>query len=142
MGRVVVVGSINQDVVIRVPHLPAGGETVLGHGHSLIPGGKGANQAVAAARIGAAVTMVGRMGDDAAGGMLTAALAAAGVDVGHIGVDGEHGTGRAFVLVDDRAQNAIALSPGANLMLAPHHLPAGVLADADVVSLQLEVPIA
>jgi ribokinase len=140
-GRIVVVGSANLDVVVPVPHHPATGETVLGGDHVLIPGGKGANQAVAAARLGGDVAFVGRVGDDDAGIRLRASLDAAGVDTTHLDTDPDTPSGLALIGVDDDGDNAIIVSPGANACLAPDDLDGGLLADAAVVLLQLEVPL-
>jgi ribokinase len=136
---IIVVGSINMDLVARVPHLPAPGETVLGHALVRHHGGKGANQAVAAARLGATVSFVGAVGDDAFGGELLAGLQAEGVDVRGVGrVPGASGC--ALISVADGGENAIAVLPGANAQVA---LPApGVFAgDHGWLLLQLEVPL-
>lgn len=140
-GRIVVVGSANLDVVVPVPHHPATGETVLGGDHVLIPGGKGANQAVAAARLGGDVAFVGRVGDDDAGIRLRASLDAAGVDTTHLETDPDTPSGLALIGVDDDGDNAIIVSPGANACLAPGDLDGSLLANAAVVLLQLEVPL-
>ncbi len=140
-GLVVVAGSLNRDLTVDVPRLPAPGETVLGSGHRWDSGGKGANQAVAAARLGASVAMVGRVGDDAAGGRLVAGLQAEGVDASHIVRDPEAGTGLAAIVVDSEGENQIVVSPGANGRVAAADLPAALLAGAAVVLLQLEIPI-
>jgi ribokinase len=141
--RVAVVGSLNQDLTIRVPHLPAPGETVLGTDHVIGAGGKGANQAAAAGRLGADVAMIGRVGDDAAGRFLLAALADDGVEVSSVVVDPDVGTGLAFITLDDEAENAIVVSPGANGRLSADdvHAAAAHLADAAVTLIQLEVPL-
>src|SRR5436305_6772308 len=99
--RIVVVGSLNMDLVIRAPHLPAPGETIFGSDFITAPGGKGANQAVAAARLGATVAMVGRSGDDDFGRALRATLNADGVDTAHVGVDAHAATGVALIAVED-----------------------------------------
>src|SRR5580692_5513887 len=101
---VVVVGSLNMDFVVRTSHLPAEGETVLGHGFRMIPGGKGANQAVAAGKLGAAsvtVRMVGRVGQDLFADHLKASLAGAGVDVSAVHASRSHPTGVAMIAVDE-----------------------------------------
>ena len=108
-GRVCVVGSLNADLVARVPRRPASGETVLGSGFATGLGGKGFNQAVAAARCGASVTMVGRVGNDGYGGQLLSALSAEGIDSSHVGTDPVTGTGVAVVLVEDSGDNAIVV---------------------------------
>jgi ribokinase len=113
-GAVVVVGSINVDLVVRVAHLPAPGETVSGGTFARHFGGKGANQAVAAARLGAAVTMVGAVGDDAFGAESLADLAAEGIEVGHVSVLPGVPTGVALIAVGERGENQIAVASGAN----------------------------
>ena len=142
-GDIVVIGSINTDLVCRTPHLPARGETVLGSDLETIPGGKGANQAVAAARLGGRVHMVGRVGDDDAGTRLRAGLRENGVGVKHVratpGVPG----GCAMILVDRRGENSIVVAPGANARVTPADIDAALplLRRAAVVVLQLEIPL-
>jgi len=140
--NVVVLGSANLDIVVPVPHHPATGETVLGGHHDRIPGGKGANQAVAAARLGARVAMVGRVGSDDAGGTLRAALQEAGVDCRHLAVDGQAASGLALIGVDRSGDNTIIVSPGANGRVGPDDVVAAapLLASAAVTLVQLEVP--
>jgi ribokinase len=138
-GNVLVAGSANADFVVRSGHIPGPGETVLGGDLAIEPGGKGANQAVAAARAGGAVTeMLVALGKDASAGMLEASLTGAGVRL-HI-VRSDRATGAALITVSDAAENAITVAPGANATLAPEHLP-----DLSAISwlvLQLETPIA
>ena len=113
-GRVIVVGSVNVDEVIAVTHLPDPGETVIGGRYERHHGGKGANQAVAAARLGAQVAFIGAVGTDAFGMEARAALAAEGIDLaGLIDLPGE-ATGVALILVDKTGENAIAVASGAN----------------------------
>ncbi len=140
---VVVVGSANLDVVVPVPHHPVTGETVMGGDHALVPGGKGANQAVAAARQGAEVTFVGRVGADDAGTMLRMSLEEAGVLTTHLATDSEAPSGIALIGVDDDGDNAIVVSPGANARVTAADVAAaaGAVAGAEVVLLQLEVPV-
>jgi ribokinase len=140
-GRVVVVGSVNQDLTLLVFRHPGPGETTLATRHFGGGGGKGANQAVAAGRMGADVALVGRVGDDEAGAALRSGLSEAGVDVGWVGVDAELPTGLAVITVDDDAENRIVVSQGANLSLDPGHLPTEQLDSAAVVLTQLEVPL-
>ncbi|MDH3518627.1 MAG: PfkB family carbohydrate kinase, partial [Acidimicrobiia bacterium] len=97
---IVVVGSINQDLVVRVPRHPRPGETLLGSGHFTAPGGKGANQAVALARLGQPVAMVGRVGADDTGAALVAGMAAEGIDTSGITIDPDAGTGLAVITLD------------------------------------------
>jgi ribokinase len=141
--RIVVVGSINMDLVVRSEKLPGPGETVIGREVREIPGGKGANQAVAAARLGANVSMIARVGDDAFGEKLRAGLASEGIDVGHVVVTSECASGLAVVAVDDRGENAITVIPGANGRLTSADVRAAedLIRAADVVLLQLEIPI-
>ncbi|MFQ5553873.1 MAG: ribokinase [Acidimicrobiia bacterium] len=140
---VAVVGSLNRDITVRVARHPALGETVLGQSHVTGTGGKGANQAMAAARLGAAVAMVGRVGDDEAGRALRAALEHEAVDAHHIAVDPDAGTGLALITLDDAAENAIVVSPGANGSVDAGDVEAAgdLIVSAAVVLVQLEVPV-
>ena len=141
-GKVVVVGSLNMDLIVRAPRLPRGGETLAGHDFSTAAGGKGANQAVAAARLGAQVAMIGCIGADAYGARLRSGLIDEGIDCS--GVEAVEGvpTGIASILVDAVGQNAIVIVAGGNGALTPAHLAAQqqLLADARVLVVQLEVP--
>lgn len=138
---VVVIGSINHDMTVLTPRLPSPGETVLGTSHYLGGGGKGANQSVAAARLGARVAMVGRVGEDEQGEALVAALAMEGIETVAIGVDPETPTGLAVITVDAAAENTIVVSPGANMTMTPSHLDEDLISSARVVLAQLEVPV-
>ena len=145
MADVVVVGSINQDIVVQVPAPPGPGETVLADAVSVTPGGKGANQAVAAARLGASVSMVGRVGDagvDAAGPALKTQLAAAGVDVSCIAETPGAASGRAFITVTPDGENRIVVAAGANASLTAADVDAcaDLLQQAAVIVTQLEIP--
>ena len=143
MAEIVVVGSSNTDMVVRVPHLPAPGETVLGGSFLMAAGGKGANQAVAAARLGAQVKLVARVGQDVFGEAALLGLEREGIDTQHISVDLETASGVALITVDDTGENSIAVAPGANRRLSPtdvQRAQAAIL-DADVLLLQLEVPL-
>ena len=142
-GRIVVVGSVNRDMMLRCEHLPGPGETVSGRDFATAPGGKGANQAIAAARLGAAVSFVGCVGDDEFGVAARAALARDGVDTQHLAVVPGQATGVAMVLTDAAGENCIALSPGANASLGPHHLDAAAAswAGAAMLLCQLESPL-
>jgi len=139
---IAVVGSLNLDLAVRVPHHPAPGETVLGGDLVRHPGGKGANQAVAAAQLGARVAMVGRVGADDAGDLLRAALREAGVDATHVRTTAGTPSGHALITVDGRGENAITVSPGANHRLGAADCDSAgpVLAAAAVTLLQQEVP--
>ncbi len=138
-----VAGSANLDLVVEVDHHPVTGETVLGGDHARIPGGKGANQAVAAARLGAAVSFIGRVGADAAGEQLRDSLADAGVDLTHLGIDPDAPSGIAMIGVDRSGDNAIIVSPGANGRLQPTHITDAdpLLREAAGLLLQLETPL-
>jgi ribokinase len=139
---IVVVGSCNLDLVVPVGHVPRAGETVMGGDLARIPGGKGANQAVAAARLGRSVAMVGRVGDDAAGEMLRAALQADGVDTSALLTTKSVPSGVALIAVQDDGDNAIVVSPGANARLTAEDVAsAGAVRQARVVLAQAEVPI-
>jgi ribokinase len=141
VAEIAVVGSLNLDLTIRVSRLPLPGETVLGRESSRDTGGKGANQAVAAARLGRGVDLVGLVGADDDGRLLLDALAAAGVGVSAVGRHPSLPTGLALITVDDLAENTIVVSPGANGALRPAHLDAEVIGGAAAVLLQLEVPL-
>jgi ribokinase len=139
---VVVVGSINTDLVAQVARHPRPGETLIGRGSVILPGGKGANQAVAAARLGASVAMVGAVGDDPNAEIALAGLREAGVDLEHVAtVDSP--TGLAIVTLADDAENSIVVLPGANAAVTPElvdvaeHLVSG----AEVCVLQAEIPL-
>ncbi len=141
--NIVVVGSLNMDLVMRAPRIPRPGETVLGGELDRYPGGKGANQAVACARLGSQVAMVGRVGDDPYGQRLLDSLQDSGVEVGPVTTDPEHETGVGVVLVDYGGANSILVASGANMALTPADVEAAewVIAGADVVLLQLEIPL-
>jgi ribokinase len=139
---IAVVGSVNLDVVVGVPRLPRPGETVIGGDRRELPGGKGANQAVAAARLGSAVGFVGRVGADAAGRRLRDDLEAEGVDVAHLRADDDAPSGVALIGVEEGGENAIIVSPGANGRVGEEDVEAAgeLLASAGVVLLQHEIP--
>jgi len=141
--HILVVGSVNMDLVVRCPRLPEPGETLAGSDFRLVPGGKGGNQAVAAARLGVSTALIGRVGRDAFGDALLEGLSNARVDITHVGRDGEAASGVALILVDPNGQNSIVVAPGANGRLAPEHLQAAgsMFAWADAVLVQLEVPL-
>ena len=138
---VLVVGSANLDVVVPVTRHPVIGETVIGGDHYRATGGKGANQAVACARLGAATSFVGAVGDDDPGRALTAALVEAGVEVSGLHRLDAVPSGLAVIVVDATGENTIVVSPGANDRLTPDLLPLPALAAAGVVLLQLETPL-
>jgi ribokinase len=142
-GRIVVLGSLNADLVVAVPRLPRPAETVLGDRLRTFPGGKGANQAVAAARLGGSVCMVGRVGQDAFGDLLLQSLAADGVDTAAVDRDPDEPTGVALILVEEGGQNLIAVAPGANARVGPREVEraADHLNSESVLLLELEVPL-
>ncbi|MGC4768662.1 ribokinase [Micromonospora sp. DT44] len=139
--RVVVVGSANMDLVAMAPSLPRPGQTMLGTDFVMVPGGKGANQAIAAVRAGASCTFLGAIGSDAFGVTLRARITAAGVDTGHLRV--VYGTsGVALVMVNGQGENAIVVTPGANdalVGLTDEEL--ATVREADVLVAQLEIPV-
>lgn len=140
---IAVVGSANLDLVVDVAQVPLVGETVMGGDLRRYPGGKGANQAVAAARLGRSVAMVGRLGDDEGGAILRVALESDGVDTSHLLTTSGVPNGVALIAVDGGGDNAIVVSPGANARLSPDDVAAAAdtLAEATVTLLQLEVPL-
>lgn len=142
MTRLVVVGSINMDLVTLAPHFPGPGETLLGERFLSVHGGKGGNQAVAAARLGANVQMVGAVGDDDFAQPLCDALAAEGIDVTHVTRIEDCGSGTASITVAG-GENQIIVVPGANAHLTPAHVAnaQGLIANADVVLVQMEIPL-
>lgn len=147
---IVVIGSINMDLVLRVPRMPLPGETLTGGAFRTIPGGKGANQAVACARLSGKVAgaqqvaMIGCVGDDAFGATLRAALVGDGIIDRHITTLPGVASGIASILVDDNGQNSIVIAGGANDLLSPAHIDAAqeLIEQADIVVLQLETPMA
>jgi len=142
MGRVVVVGSLNVDLVTHVERHPKPGETVRGSGLERLAGGKGANQAVAASAEGASVAMVGCVGSDEAGSAYVARLLALGVDVSAVRVQPGCPTGHALITVDEAGENSIVVVAGANAAVALEDLEVlGSVGPGDVVLLQLEVPL-
>jgi len=142
--RLVVIGSLNMDMVIQSPRIPMPGETILGAGDlKMIPGGKGANQAYGAARLCADVSLVGRVGDDSFGERLIQNLNQANVDTKHIIHDPDAATGIALIVVDESGQNSIVVSSGANGQLSPEDVNRGenAIRAANILLLQLEVPL-
>jgi ribokinase len=139
-SRVAVIGSINVDLVVSVDHLPAPGETVGDGRFATHDGGKGANQAVAAARAGAEVTLVGAVGADAYGARAVGALSEEGIDVSRVRLLDEHATGIALIVVGPRGENQIAVAPGANATIELSEEDLALIAAADVVLVSHEVP--
>lgn len=142
MSRVLVVGSLNQDVRVDVDRRPAGGETVLGGDITRSYGGKGGNQAIAAALAGVPTAMIAAVGDDEAGRAYRQRLAAFGVDVSAVGVRAGSPTGTAIIIVDADGENSIVVAPGANSRLAIADVePVDSLRPGDVLLVQLEVDL-
>jgi ribokinase len=141
MADVVVVGSLSMDLTAATARLPAPGETVIGSSFTMVPGGKGNNQAVTCARQGVATAMVGRVGSDNFGAAIRAQLVAEGVDVSHLTTDPSRATGIAHITVDSTGQNFIIVVPEANHALTPLHVSqaAELIGQAAVLLVQLEV---
>lgn len=141
-GDVLVVGSLNADLIVRTQRFPRGGETVHGEDLTVQPGGKSANQAVAAARLGAQAVMIGAVGDDANADLLVTSLADASVDVSRVTRTADVATGTAIITVDAAGENTIIVSPGANGLLSPAAISAheDAFAIASLVCLCLEIP--
>jgi ribokinase len=142
--RIAVVGRANTDMVIKAERIPAPGETVIGREFVMAPGGKGANQAVAAARLGAEVTFVARLGSDVFGDRAIAGYEQEGIDTTWIVRDPETASGVALIFVDEAGENSIAVASGANARLAAEDVERAqdAIASADVLLVQLEVPLA
>lgn len=142
MARVLVLGSLNVDLVTHVERHPAPGETVLGEGLARLAGGKGANQAVAAAAAGADVAMVGAVGDDDAGRAYVERLRGLGIDTDAVAVLPDEPTGTAMIVVDSAGENSIVVAAGANGSVGDHALAVvGSAFPGDVLLVQLEVPM-
>jgi ribokinase len=141
--RIVVVGSSNTDMIVKVDRIPSPGETVLGGHFMTAPGGKGANQAVAAARAGASVTLVAKLGEDAFGEQALAGFRRDGIDVSHVITDPKSASGVALIYVDKQGENSIAVASGANARLTPAEVrrAAKSMEQAKVVLFQLETPL-
>src|ERR1700757_470519 len=140
MGRVFVAGSINMDVVATAERHPRVGETVAGKEVLYFPGGKGANQAVAAAKLGAYTTLIGRLGKDAFGAELRAFLSAQGVDLSLVRETADAHTGTAIITLAD-ADNTIVVVPGANGLVTPEDVAPVSLAKGDIAVSQFEIPL-
>lgn len=142
--RIVVVGSLNMDLVARAARLPRPGETVAGYSFAQVPGGKGANQAIAAALLGADVSLIGRVGDDPFGRQLVESLVRRDVETSRVEITPGATSGLAMIGVEDSGQNAITIIGGANALLMPADVArhAAAIAAADALLVQLEVPLA
>ncbi|MCR4921496.1 MAG: ribokinase [Bacteroidaceae bacterium] len=141
---IVVIGSSNTDMVIRVKHLPAPGETIIGHDFMTNQGGKGANQAVAVSRLGGRVAFVARVGDDGFGRQAIELLRQEGIDTTYVRTTEGVATGVALIPVDDKGENSIIVASGANALLSEDDIEAArpLIAQASTVLMQLETPIA
>ncbi len=140
MGRVFVAGSINMDVVATAERHPRIGETVAGNAVLYFPGGKGASQAVAAAKLGAPTVLIGRLGKDAFGDELKTFLAAQGVDLSFVQQTSEAHTGTALITIAN-ADNTIVVIPGANALVSPADVTAPAFAKRDIAVSQFEIPL-
>lgn len=142
-NKVIVVGSSNTDMVITSPRIPAPGETILGGKFLMNPGGKGANQAVAAARLGGNVLFIARVGNDSLGAQAIELYRAEGVDCSYITVDEKQPSGVALIMVDAKGENCISVAASANDTLMPSHIDAAVdrFDAGDIVMMQLETPL-
>ncbi len=145
MKKIVVIGSLNMDLVARVVEMPKVGETVFGSNFMQIPGGKGANQAVAIARLGGDVSMIGRVGEDSFSDTLIQGLSTDGVNVDAIQKANGSATGTALIMVNEKGNNSIVVVPGANFNLTKEALDQEIeaekLASADILLMQLEIPL-
>jgi ribokinase len=143
MVDVVVLGSLNMDLVVRTDHMPIPGETVRGEQFTTIPGGKGANQAAAAARLGAHVAMIGSVGADSFGPALLDNMRAQGVNVDHVSADAQAATGIAMIILDAQGENSIVVAPGANgrVSLADVDAARELLSQARYLVMQFEIPL-
>jgi ribokinase len=141
MPDILVVGSLNADLVVQAPHFPQPGETISGGDLQIIPGGKGANQAVAAARQGPSVAMVGCVGNDSFGSELINNLKQNNVDASYVQIDPQSATGTAVIVVDANGQNSIVLSPGGNGKVSPVDVANIPFSDHKLLLLQLEIPV-
>jgi len=141
MPDILVVGSLNADLVVQVPRFPQPGETISGSDLQIIPGGKGANQAVAAARQGTSVSMLGRVGNDSFGPELIHNLKQNNVETSHVQINPGSATGTAIIAVDATGQNNIVLSPGGNGQVRPTDVANVSFSDYKLLLLQLEIPL-
>lgn len=139
--KLTVIGSLMMDLVVRTSRIPVAGETVIGTSFGRFPGGKGANQAVAAARLGAVVTMIGKAGADDFGREMRGVLKQEQVDVGHVLEDEHNSTGVAFIMVDESGENRIVIVPGANLAYSLRDLCAveSIISSSDLIMMQMEI---
>jgi ribokinase len=143
-SKIVVVGSINMDLVVKTTQSPVPGETIIGQQFAMVPGGKGANQAVAAARLGADVRMVACVGDDMMGTQMLEQLRGEGIDTTYVRVIPQASTGVALIQILEDGDNSIIVVPGANMELTPEQVEAAsaCFEEADILLVQLEIPLA
>lgn len=143
MGKILVIGSLNVDMVMKVDHMPVAGETILCDGMKLVAGGKGANQACAAGRLGTDVIMLGAIGNDAYGEMQRQSLQQSGVDVSGLLTKEKVSTGTAFITVNKEGNNSIVVVQGANAQFTPEDIEAhrNLIEECEIVILQLEIPM-
>ena len=143
MSKILVIGSLNIDMVMKVDHMPTAGETILCDGMKLVAGGKGANQACAAGRLGTDVTMLGAIGNDSHGEMQRDSLQRSGVDVSGLITKERVSTGTAFITVNKEGNNSIVVVQGANAQFTPEDIEAhrDLLEECEIVILQLEIPM-
>ena len=143
MGKILVIGSLNIDMVMKVDHMPAAGETILCDSMKLVVGGKGANQACAAGRLGTDVSMLGAIGNDSHGEMQRDSLQRSGVDVSGLITKESVSTGTAFITVNKEGNNSIVVVQGANAQFTPEDIEAhrDLLEECEIVILQLEIPL-
>ena len=143
MKKILVVGSLNVDMVVRVPHMPAAGETILAEKADTVPGGKGANQAYAAGKLGAQTIMFGAVGNDRYAEIEKKSLQSAGVDVSRLIVRADFDTGLAWITVNDAGDNSIVVVPGANKTLSEKDIADNddLLHSCDIVLCQMEIPV-
>ena len=141
--KIVVVGSLHMDLTVKTERIPQIGETVLGRHFSMSPGGKGANQAAAAAKLGANVALVGRVGADTLGRKLIENAKGKGIDTGYIVEDRETATGVALIIVDGKGNNVIAVASGADMKCCPQDIDRAekIIKSSEVLSIQLEMPL-
>jgi ribokinase len=143
MAKILVVGSLNMDLVVQMPAIPRPGETLLGGRFATFPGGKGANQAVAAARLGAQVTIVGKVANDAFGKQLLQVIQAEGIETRYVGIDPNNATGVALITVDAKGQNSISVASGANFALTVDEVKLAweQVSPVDMLVMPLETPM-
>lgn len=141
--KLLVIGSTNTDMVVKAPHLPKPGETILGGKFLMNPGGKGANQAVAAARLGGVVTFVGKIGNDLFGKQTVSNLKNEGINVDNMLSDPANPSGVALITVDEAAENCIVVAPGSNMTINKDDIDANLalIEQTDIILMQLEIPI-